>query len=268
MLSLKFEVFSMSSTAKKQRHYDDRTIKILYGTAVARCTKCKTNLLLRDVAGNVQQIGEIAHIYPFGEKNAPRYNEIVIDGFPENKKNDISNLILLCPNCHKEIDKLSESFPAKLLIQMKQKHEEWANECLSREMSNISYAELDIICKAIANCVTDFSDAPDYSTIKIEDKIRKNNLSSKCYNLIQQGMLKTKFVHEYLNNQINVMFTDDLLKCIKSIYRETSQKYSGDELFMAMLTKMHAGIERDFSKQAAGIAVLTYFFHVCEIFEK
>lgn len=76
----------MSSTAKKQRHYDDRTIKILYGTAVARCTKCKTNLLLRDVVGNVQQIGEIAHIYPFGEKNAPRYNEIVIDGFPENKK--------------------------------------------------------------------------------------------------------------------------------------------------------------------------------------
>ena len=177
-------------------------------------------------------------------------------------------MILLCPNCHKEIDKLPESFPAKLLIQMKQEHEEWANECLSREMSNISYAELDIICKAIANCVTDFSDAPDYSTIKIEDKIRKNNLSSKCYNLIQQGMLKTKFVHEYLNNQINVMFADDLLKCIKSIYHETSQKYNGDELFMAMLTKMHAGIERDFSKQAAGIAVLTYFFHICEIFEK
>lgn len=63
---------------------------------------------------------------------------------------------MLCPNCHKEIDKLPESFPAKLLIQMKQEHEEWANECLSREMSNISYAELDIICKAIANCVTDF----------------------------------------------------------------------------------------------------------------
>ena len=85
---------------------------------------------------------------------------------------------------------------------------------------------------------------------------------------LSKGMLKTKFVHEYLNNQINVMFADDLLKCIKSIYHETSQKYNGDELFMAMLTKMHAGIERDFSKQAAGIAVLTYFFHICEIFEK
>lgn len=156
MQNLKFEVFSMSSTVKKQRHYEDKTIKILYGAAVGRCTKCKTNLLLRDAVGNIQQIGEIAHIYPFGEKNAPRYNEIEIDGFPKSNKNDISNLILLCPNCHKEIDRLPESFPAKLLIQMKQEHEEWANECLSREMSNISYAELDIICKAIANCVTDF----------------------------------------------------------------------------------------------------------------
>ena len=80
MQNLKFEVFSMSSTVKKQRHYEDKTIKILYGAAVGRCTKCKTNLLLRDDVGNIQQIGEIAHIYPFGEKNAPRYKEIEIDG--------------------------------------------------------------------------------------------------------------------------------------------------------------------------------------------
>lgn len=258
----------MTSKTKRQRRYDDKTLKILYGAAVGRCTKCKRNLLLKDNTGQLQQIGEIAHIYPFGEKNAPRYNEIEKDNFPENQKNDVSNLILLCPSCHKEIDKLPEDYPATLLIQMKQDHEDWANERLSYEMSNISYAELDIICKAIANCTSDFSNVPDYSTIKIEEKIKKNNLSPKCHNLIQQGMLKTKFVHEYLNAQINIMFADDLLKCIKSIYYEEAKRHNGDELFLSMLDRMHAGIEHDFSKQAAGIAVLTYFFHICEIFEK
>lgn len=256
----------MVDSSLKQRSYSIKTIKLLYANAAGRCSKCHRPIIIGE--NKSAQIGQIAHIYPFGELNSPRYFEIQQDKFSKELKNDESNLILLCPSCHSEIDTIPEKFPAKKLIQMKREHEEWVSECLSREMSNISYAELDIICKAIANCITDFSDAPDCSTIKIEDKIRKNNLSSKCYNLIQQGMLKTKFVHEYLNNQINVMFADDLLKCIKSIYHETSQKYSGDELFMAMLTKMHAGIERDFSKQAAGIAVLTYFFHVCEIFEK
>lgn len=256
----------MEDSSSKSRSYSSKTIKILYASAAGRCSKCHRSVVIGE--DKLEQIGEIAHIYPFGESNSPRYLEIQQDNFPIELKNEEVNLILLCPSCHAEIDAYSEKFPAKKLIQMKQDHIAWINQKLGEEISNITYAELEVICKAIANCASDYSDAPDYSTIKIEEKIIKNGLSSKSYNLIQQGMLKTKFVNAYLNNQTNVTFAEDLLKCIKSIYKEEAQIYQGDDLFLSILDRMHAGIEHDFAQQAAGIAVLTYFFHICEVFEK
>ncbi|MCQ2965610.1 MAG: HNH endonuclease [Alphaproteobacteria bacterium] len=256
----------MVDSSSKQRSYSVKTIKILYANAAGRCSKCHRPIIIGE--NKSTQIGQIAHIYPFGESNSPRYSEIQQDNFPTELKNDESNLILLCPSCHSEIDAAPENFSAKKLIQMKREHTDWINKQLSEEILNITYAELEVICKAIANCASDYSENPDYSTIKIEEKITKNELSHKIYNLIQQGMLKTKFVAAYLSNQTNATFAEDLLNCIKSIYKEEAQKYKGDDLFLAILDRMHAGIEHDFTLQAAGIAVLTYFFHICEIFEK
>ena len=256
----------MVDSSSKQRSYSNKTIKILYANAAGRCSKCHRPIIIGEKKS--AQIGQIAHIYPFGELNSPRYSEIQQDNFPQELKNDESNLILLCPSCHSEIDAIPEKFPAQKLIEMKQEHTEWVNQRLSEEILNITYAELEVICKEIANCTSDYSENPDYSTIKIEEKIAKNELSHKVYNLIQQGMLKTKFVAAYLSNQTNATFAENLLNCIKSIYKEEAQKYKGDDLFLAILNRMHAGIENDFTLQAAGIAVLTYFFHICEIFEK
>ena len=252
----------------KQRSYTSSVLKAVCVASGSCCAKCKRSLMLEDDIEGTKQIGEIAHIYPFGEVDAPRYDEIEKDGFDEKLANTEVNLILLCPSCHTEIDKVPQKYTAKSLLKMKEDHKKWVLDRLSDAILNVSYKELDIICKAIANSPKDRDYTTDYTVIDINKKISKNNLTDKTYNLIQQGMLKTKFVYDYLNTQINATFSDDLLKCIKNLYNDLSKSLQGDELFSTMLSKMNAGIEQDLYKQAAGIAVLTYFFHICEIFEK
>ena len=163
---------------------------------------------------------------------------------------------------------LPKIFTAKKIIKMKEDHENWVLDNLSEKISNITYAELDVICKAIASSPSHYNCDSDYSTISIEQKIEKNGLSDNIYNLIMIGMLKTKYVYDYLNNQFSPTFSENLIKCIKCIYLEEAQKNTGDDLFLAVLERMNAGIEQGITKQAAGIAVLTYFFHICEVFEK
>lgn len=253
---------------KKQRNYTQSVLKAVCVSSGSVCAKCKCSLILEDNTSGAKQIGEIAHIYPFGEINAPRYDEIEKDGFDEKLADTEVNLILLCPSCHTEIDKAPQKYPAKALLEMKEKHKKWLQDKLTDAILNISYQELDIICKAIANAPKEYNYTTDYTSINIDEKIYKNNLSDKTYNLIQQGMLRTKFVHDYLNTQINATFADDLSNCIKNIYNNLSKTVHGDELFSVMLSKINAGIEQDLYKQAAGIVVLTYFFHICEIFEK
>jgi hypothetical protein len=252
----------------KQRNYTQSVLKAVCVSSGSVCAKCKRSLVLEDNATEIKQIGEIAHIYPFGEVGAPRYDEIEKDGFNEKLADKEVNLILLCPSCHTEIDKAPQKYSAKALIKMKEDHKKWLQNKLSDAILNVSYNELDVICKAIANSPKEYNYATDYTAIDINEKISKNNLSDKTYNLMQLGMLKTRFVHDYLNTQINATFADDLLSCIKNIYNDLCKTTQGDELFSEMLSKMNAGIEQDLYKQAAGIAVLTYFFHICEIFEK
>lgn len=252
----------------ENRSYLTKTLKLLYGNAAGRCTKCKCPLILKKESNSYYQIGEVAHIYPFGENGAPRYTDIEKDHFNPNLKNDERNLILLCPKCHKEVDGDPEKYSAPKLLKMKEDHRNEMNELLSQAFSDINYKELDIICKAIINCGDNYNYKTDYSAINIEEKIKRNELSEKTRYLVMLGMQKAQFVHEYLNVQTNVTFAEDLLKYIKNIYHKESKKYQGDELFAKILEQMNAGIEQDISKQAAGISVLTYFFHICEVFKK
>jgi hypothetical protein len=65
-------------------------------------------------------IAEKAHIYSFGE-GGPRGHEEILD----EKINDMSNLLLVCEECHKSIDKEKDGgrYTAVLLQRMKSSHE-------------------------------------------------------------------------------------------------------------------------------------------------
>jgi hypothetical protein len=72
-------------------------------------------------------LGEIAHIVA-QQTDGPRRKY----PFPHTKIDEYENLIYLCPTHHEQIDKQIETFPLEKLLHMKQEHEQWVAERLSR----------------------------------------------------------------------------------------------------------------------------------------
>lgn len=96
----------------------------LWARAAGRCEfdGCNRLVYKSPVTQESVNISEIAHIYSFSEDGPRGWGP-----FTWNKKsiNDVGNLMLVCHDCHKEIDKEKDGgrYPAKLLLQWKSEHE-------------------------------------------------------------------------------------------------------------------------------------------------
>lgn len=101
-----------------QRDPINKNTKILlWAMSAGRCEKCGCILYMHPTNKVVGNFAQIAHNLPVGKKG-PRsaYKTKIID--PNKSIDDISNLLLLCYNCHQEIDKIRPQFypPEKLSI--------------------------------------------------------------------------------------------------------------------------------------------------------
>lgn len=95
-----------------------KTIKILFTKSGGICAfpQCENLLIYPD--SNDTIIAEICHIVS-PKKNGPRHDS----SFPEDKLDEIGNLILFCPNHHKLVDKYIDKYSARTLRKMKEEHE-------------------------------------------------------------------------------------------------------------------------------------------------
>ncbi len=110
-----------------------KDIKLLLGRSGNRCAICKIELT---TDGAMDTIGEIAHIVS-RSPDGPRGNE----SLQSENRDDYTNLILLCPNHHSEIDKQPELWPTAKLHCIKHEHEAWVSSQL--EQGIFRYASID-----------------------------------------------------------------------------------------------------------------------------
>ena len=103
--------------ATERKNIGAKIERLLWGVAAGRCEfkGCNKLLYIHETTGDVENLAEKAHIYAVQPRGA-RYIEL-------NDKNDISNLILVCPACHKVIDRNPECYTAEYLYDMKIEHE-------------------------------------------------------------------------------------------------------------------------------------------------
>lgn len=248
------------------RKYPKLDLKILYGKAAGRCafSTCRKLLILEATpSGKAKQIGKIAHIIahsPAGPRGDTDY--------PKDKLDTYANWVLLCPTCHDTVDTQPENFPPEALHRIKQEHELWVEERLDEEMSNVSFAELEVAAKALAT--GRFSEVTDFHVIPPELKIAKNSLTQISRAYITMGLSRSSEVERFLTNMAQLVdsdFPERLKNGFKQKYLELSQNTAGDELFMDMLEFANSG-QSDFKQQAASLAILAHLFQLCEIFEK
>lgn len=99
--------------------------KILWSRAAGRCSMCKKILTFNPVGADPATLGEMAHIVAAIKTEARGRSTLsVVD------RSKYSNLILLCPNHHTEIDKDEKKYSIEFLHKIKVEHEMWVTEKL------------------------------------------------------------------------------------------------------------------------------------------
>ena len=229
---------------------------------------CHKLLTSDGVASNPAVIAEAAHIYGenTGTKTVPasaRYR----DDMTDEQRNHYDNLIYLCPSCHTKIDKQEKDYTAECLLELKREHEAWVADQQDQKMSEVSFAELEIAAKALSS--GKHSNNSDFQVIPPEKKIDKNGLTEKSRSYISMGLSRSGEVGRFIASmsQLDEDYPERLRAGFSQKYLELKAEYSGDELFFAMLEFAQAG-QNDFKQQAAGLAILSHLFHLCEVFEK
>lgn len=170
---------------------------------------------------------------------------------------------------NKEIQELKENITACQneldTLTTKQNRE---REALALEMPSVTFDELDIVTKFILGMHPASSEI-NLDLTDITLKISKNHLTQGVHFLITMGMGKVREVHRFVEH--NAILNPDFPEKLKAGFLAEYQRLriaglEGDALFDC-LHKFSCGNSSDMKKAAAGLAVLSYLFERCEVFE-
>lgn len=250
------------------RKYLASDVKLLWGLAAARCgfPQCRQECV--EQATDLDRavvLGKIAHIVPHSNKEGEPRADL---SFATELLDRYENWILLCARHHDIVDGQPNTYSAVDLRRWKNEHESWVRQRLSAEIPLITFAELEIVTKGllVAPLALDYS----FALITPREKMNRNGLTDRVNLLVTIGFSKVREVSNFVNfaGQLYPDFGDQLKAGFVTRYNELrGQGIEGDALFEE-LHHFASGNSYDFRRQAAGLAVLMYFFEICEIFER
>lgn len=250
----------------RPRQFGDSIIAMLFGRSAGHCASptCRRQLVLPPSGADpTVVVGERAHIWAFSDRG-PRPNA----SLTAEERNAYENLILLCGHCHSTVDRQPASHSVALLQSWKFQHETWVETCLRAAGADIGASTLDVVCAALLDGVPP-ADA-DLSLTPIREKMSKNRLSDRTERILLLGSLQSRQVGAYLDGVAR--YDPKLPERLRGGF---VRKYDalrlegldGDDLFAA-LAGWSSAKSGSFERQAAGRAVLTYLFQVCDVFER
>jgi hypothetical protein len=248
------------------RNYTEQTIKQLFGLTAARCCfpNCRKRLIFPATdLSHATVTGDIAHIHAFSN-GGPRADS----SLDNRSRNKFENLLLLCAACHRLVDGQPEEYPDEVLAAMKESHLDWVNTRLERELSDISFDELEMVCKLIIS--SSLADSSQLVAVPPKKKLDINGLGPRSSKKIQMGLMQAPQVEAYLSNMaihVDVDFPRRLIAGFRDEYEKHWNKgLRGDGLFL-LIELFAAGGVRNFERHAAGLAVISHLFQICDLFE-
>lgn len=252
---------------ERRRNYSSKTIKILFTLSGNQCAVPDCNepvIALRTEKSDALVVGQIAHIYAISE-DGPRGKK----GLTEKDLNQVSNLILLCPTHHVKIDGQHETYPATILIDWKTRHERKYGDTLSRSISGVGAAELEVAARALIGSKP-VGHAMSFAVIPPQEKINRNQLGSATSMLLSMGAAKSAEVEHVLIQaaQLDPQFPERLSAGFAARYQEARARgLSGDDIFNELYEAAGGG-GSDKLREAAGLCIIAHLFIICDIFEK
>jgi ABC-3C protein len=250
------------------RKYPLLDLKMLFGRAHGRCSAPDCDRQLCTVidgeelgAGSVT--GKIAHIRahsPLGPRYDPDLADDDVDCY--------ANWILLCEDHHKPADDHPNEFTTSVLEAWKAAHEA---QCDEKWLKGAVEAEMPALEEVIQVVLGDpLSEPSDYSIIPTDEKIEKNTLSATYERRLRRGALQAEAVQAFFDFKASrdPSFADGIIGGFRSRYLELKGDGLSGDMIYELLTQFAAGNSSDMDRQSAANSVLTYFFQICEVFEK
>lgn len=99
--------------------------RFIIGRSAGCCNKCRRPVFQENAFGEKARLGDDAHILAYSEQG-PRGDA---SGAPADR-NDRKNIVLLCKNCHAEVDQQPNQFTPGVLTVLREDHYTWAAWCL------------------------------------------------------------------------------------------------------------------------------------------
>lgn len=133
-----------------------------------------------------------------------------------------------------------------------------------RTLEKLDFAALKPVLTAIQR-QTPSGEQP--ITAPSRQKLQNNSLSDDAAALLRQGRMREKLVQDFFDNWPDPGFGEDIAEAFRRRYQcLKSVGLAPDEVFGALQT-FAGGMEGEPSHQGAVLAVLSYFFERCDIFE-
>ncbi len=241
--------------------------------ALPECERRGRRLSVDSEVGDPTNVGQAAHIEgenPGTNKNpaSARYNPKMSD----EERNSFHNLIYLCGTCHKRIDTLPQGqieYSVEHLKKIKSDHEKKVRQAMLDAFSSVGFPELQEATHW-ASSVSPSTITADYSLLRIEDKIQKNDLDADARGVIAMGLGVANEVSRYIQSVAQTDFEfPERLKAgfLEEYWRLKKDGVGGGELFELMCRFAQKGFERQ-AQRSAGLAVLVHLFETCEVFKK
>jgi hypothetical protein len=251
----------------ERRRYPRTDVKLLFGLAAGRCAlpDCREPVYAEATEfDDAKVIGKIGHIIAHSV-GGPRFDP----SYPTEELDRYGNWILLCGTHHDTVDLQPNTYTVERLRSLKRDHERWVNDRLDEAMPGVSFSELQTVTSALAG---NNSPSPfDSAILKPSEKMKRNRLSSRVEHHLVLALAKAKDVREFVSaiGQFDATFAERLAYGLRQEYERLKiiEKLDGDDLFNQLYIYTSRNSMR-IELQAAGLAVLGYFFEICEVFER
>jgi hypothetical protein len=259
---------------KAPRDVPEPDMKTLWSKAHAHCChpdcRGKKSLLLRPTEQGDRHavLGEMSHIIAYKDRG-PRGDP----AFPETERNRYPNLVLLCPDHHRRIDKQPNATPAVEIRQWKDDWERTATQAIAVTVPLVAPSELQTIADYLMQQIRGgaLADCEDIGLpMHVVEKVQENEMSHVVREEITLSLARRKDVSTFITYQEKMIraYPEKLREGFLMEYnRLRADGYRGDDLYYA-LRDYASQNNKAYQKIAAAVIILAYYFEMCEIFER
>jgi hypothetical protein len=250
-----------------RKEITDLTIKRLYALSGNRCAfpDCNVTFVSSENETNLSNICHIEAAEIGGERYNPDSND--------DERRSFENLILLCPNHHKETDNV-EKYTVEILRKMKQEHE---LKMLKPELIQKNPAILNAVIKLIGEKLFDTQENEPQNAPNIQEKIQWNNVV-RYKSIIEeysayQGKLNN--IYEEIENAGYHQKTF-LLMNVRNLYLSEKGKYAemkvnADDIIDSIKNKLWNLVDPKLDHETVEVSMLIILvdaFMRCNILEE